>query len=254
MPTKTKVIVSMLIIAFLAALTVLIVDSQIFKFYMNSDRQIATGDALLVFVFTGILTIVIYMGVSVPFILIIAKNVSEPIEKALDKTHFDTLTGIYSRRYFDENLRNLINFMSRSGNMLSMLMVDIDFFKAYNDTYGFDKGDICLKIISNTLVKCVSRTEDFVARFGGKEFVVVLPNTDENGARIIAERMLKSVRDCKLTNEKSEASGCVTVSVGVVTGKVNHSQKDEEYVSRASEMLNKSIEEGHDRYSFFLMS
>jgi len=238
----------MIIAAFLAALSVFVTNLLLLSYLVDTNR-LAQKDGMF-FIFTELLVIVVFMGISVPFILIVAKNVSAPVEKMLDKPFFDGLTGIYNRRYFDENLKSLINFMSRSGGYLSLLMVEIDFFSQYNDTYGYNKGDRCLKIIANMLARGVSRAEDFVARYSGKEFVVVLPNADENGARTIAQKLLSIIRECKIPHEKNGAADYVTISIGATASKTDYSQSRDEYVNKAIKLLDKSRQDGHNRYTF----
>ena len=206
--------------------------------------------ALWSFFIAGFLVCLFLTGLSVPFIVVVAGRVSAPVEKLLDKEHYDALTGVYNRRYVDENLKNLINIMSRPGGMLSLLMIDIDFFQKYNDKYGYSKGDNCLKIVANALLKGVSRTEDFVARYGGDKFVVVLPNTGEEGARTITRKLLEFINECKIPYEEDGVSGYVTISAGLTTGKVSFSQSGDEYIRRAGEILNKSKQNGRNRYIF----
>ena len=172
------------------------------------------------------------------------------LETEANKIFYDALTGIYNRRYFDEKLDHLINLLSRSDGVLSLMMIDIDFFKNYNDTYGHSEGDKCLKKIAETLTNTITRAEDFVARYGGEEFVVVLPNTDESGTRIIANKMLDNVRKCNLLHEKSEAAKIVTVSIGVTSGRVEHMHTKDDFIQRADEMLYKSKSTGRDRYHY----
>jgi diguanylate cyclase (GGDEF)-like protein len=166
------------------------------------------------------------------------------------EVEYDALTGIYNRRYFDETTERVISTLSRSESLLSMLMIDIDFFKRYNDTYGHVEGDRCLKTVAQTLAQCITRADDFVARYGGEEFIVVLPNTDEQGARLIAEKMLDNVRNLFLPHEKSVAADYVTVSIGSATGTVTHAHNPGDFVKRADEMMYKSKQEGRNRFSF----
>jgi len=167
-----------------------------------------------------------------------------------EKIFFDGLTGIYNRRYFDESIPRIIKTLSRSNSALSMMMVDIDFFKRYNDTYGHADGDTCLKLVAETLVKCVPRSDDFVARYGGEEFVVVLPNTSEKGARKVAERLLESIRECNIPHEQSDAADHVTVSIGVITGNVEHTHTVEHFIKQADKMLYKAKQSGRNKYNF----
>jgi len=172
----------------------------------------------------------------------------------LHLTIIDQLTGIYNRRYLDGSLKKIIKLLSRTGASLSVLMIDIDYFKKYNDAYGHDAGDECLKKIADALSQCVIREEDFVARYGGEEFTVVLPNTDENGAKLVAERMLEKVRECSIPHEKSNVAGYVTISIGGATNLVNHLQHGKDYIKLADEGLYESKENGRNRYTFMKTS
>ena len=168
----------------------------------------------------------------------------------LNMTIIDQLTGIYNRRFFDGSMRRIIKSLSRTGGSLSLLMIDIDFFKKYNDTYGHDAGDRCLREISSSFLTCITREEDFAARYGGEEFVVVLPNTDEYGASVIAEKLLRTVRDSGIPHESSSVAKYVTVSIGGTTGIVRYTQNESDYVKRADSALYKSKQNGRDQYTF----
>lgn len=169
----------------------------------------------------------------------------------LDKVHYDALTGIYNRRFMEENLERIMTAMSRSdGDMLSVMMVDVDFFKKYNDTYGHSMGDDCLKTIAGALKNSLMRTGDFVARYGGEEFAVILPYTNERGARVMAEKLLESVRKCNIPHEKNDAADCVTVSIGVTTGVVEYGQSGDDYIRRSDEALYISKKSGRNQYTF----
>jgi len=166
------------------------------------------------------------------------------------EAEYDMLTGIYNRRFFDKNMKRIIRSLSRSGSLLSLLLIDIDYFKRYNDTYGHVEGDNCLKIVAQTLFNSVTRADDFVARYGGEEFVVVLPHTDKQGAQFIAEKLLDNIRNCNITHEHNDAAKCLTISIGATTGKVLHTHSTDDFVKKADEMLYKSKENGRNRYFF----
>lgn len=168
----------------------------------------------------------------------------------LDKVHYDALTGIYNRRFMEENLKRIVKSLSRSSGLLSVLMLDVDFFKKYNDTYGHSMGDACLKTVAKALSGSVTRTDDFTARYGGEEFIVVLPNTDESGARIMANRILENIMACNIPHKKNHAASCVTVSIGVTTGRVEHTQSGSDYIKRADKALYMSKKDGRNRYTF----
>ena len=101
--------------------------------------------------------------------------------------------------------------------MLSLIMLDIDHFKNYNDTYGHLEGDKCIQMITSRLKDIIEREPDIAARYGGEEFIAILPETDENGARLLGEKIRKEVENLNIPHETSETSRHVTVSVGVVT-------------------------------------
>jgi len=170
-----------------------------------------------------------------------------------EKIYIDPLTDIYNRRYLDENLKRVISTLSRSGAALSLMMLDIDYFKKYNDVYGHTKGDDCLKMVAEALKKSVTRMDDFVVRYGGEEFTVVLPNTGERGARLIADRILNNIRNLVIQHNTSDAADYVTISIGVVSGIVKHTYSADYWISQADKMLYKSKQEGRDRYNFMSM-
>lgn len=162
----------------------------------------------------------------------------------------DVLTGIYNRRYLEEALNKVIKTISRCNNNLSLIMVDVDFFKNYNDNYGHNSGDLCLKIIAEVLAGSVSREDDFAARFGGEEFVVVLPFTNEEGVRVVAARMLENIRKRNIPHVTSETGKIVTFSIGCTTGNVKHTHSGIDYIKRADQALYISKQNGRNRYSF----
>jgi len=166
-----------------------------------------------------------------------------------DMSIVDALTGIYNRRFLEENLDHVIKSLSRSGGKLSLLMLDVDYFKKYNDTYGHSMGDICLKTLADIFAQSIVRADDFVARYGGEEFVIVLPNVDEGGANIVAERVLNNVRERKMPHETSDAAAYVTVSIGGVTDTVVYSHTGDDYVKKADYELYESKRNGRNRYT-----
>ncbi|WP_186764581.1 diguanylate cyclase domain-containing protein [Comamonas flocculans] len=129
--------------------------------------------------------------------------------------YVDGLTGIANRRSFDEALAAEWSRCARAGLPLSVLMIDIDHFKAYNDLYGHQKGDACLQTVARTLSESMARPHDLLARYGGEEFVCLLPQCDLEGARVVAERLCGAVFGQALVHEGSSAAPCVTISVGV---------------------------------------
>lgn len=159
----------------------------------------------------------------------------------------DGLTRINNRRYFDDVLRKEFYSMKRTGLPLSMILIDIDFFKKYNDRYGHQGGDDCLKKVAETIKTVAQRGTDIPARYGGEEFAIILPNTDENGARILAEKVRQEVENLNVTHEDSAVAKCVTISLGVATGNKENLSFPEQIISFADEALYKAKEEGRNR-------
>lgn len=127
----------------------------------------------------------------------------------------DALTGLYNRSYFNEQIGTQISAAQRNGQPLSLVMVDVDHFKRYNDAFGHLKGDACLAAVADALAGVVRRPADFIARYGGEEFVVVLPETDAREAQALAERAREAV--LRLRIEATAPSRYVTVSAGCTT-------------------------------------
>jgi len=127
----------------------------------------------------------------------------------------DCLTQLANRRYFDEFLEQEWQRMSREATPLSLILCDVDYFKAYNDAYGHPAGDNCLQQVAIALSKSVKRPADLVARYGGEEFAVILPNTGIEGAVQVAEAIRTRVRDLELVQANTQASQYVTLSVGI---------------------------------------
>jgi len=168
----------------------------------------------------------------------------------IGKANYDVLTGIYNRRYMEDSLRRLINFMTRGGGgQLSVMMIDVDNFKKFNDTYGHALGDACLKIVAMAISGSLTRADDFAVRYGGEEFAVILPNTDEAGACRMAGVILENVKAKEIMHSKN-GPGVVTVSIGVTTGQVIHPQDGPEYIKRADRALYMSKMNGRNRYTY----
>lgn len=126
----------------------------------------------------------------------------------------DALTGIANRRYLDEVMVREYLRAQRSGTSLAVALVDVDWFKSYNDHYGHQAGDTCLQAVANILTRTVTRAGDVVARYGGEEFVVVAPMTDVQGMCEVARRVQHNLQSIALAHEHSPMR-CVTVSIGV---------------------------------------
>ncbi|KRC01537.1 diguanylate cyclase domain-containing protein [Duganella sp. Root198D2] len=160
----------------------------------------------------------------------------------------DALTGVANRRSFNDAIQNEWRRCTRSATPLSVIMIDIDHFKRYNDAYGHQAGDACLVQVADTMLQCAGRSPDLLARYGGEEFVILLPQVDAPGAQTVAERILESVRALAIPHRMSSASDMVTVSLGVSTlmpGKVGN---PEALVRCADNALYQAKEDGRNRY------
>jgi len=130
-------------------------------------------------------------------------------------SELDSLTCIANRRLYNHTLVKAIAMANRTCEPLALLMIDIDYFKRYNDHYGHDKGDIILQEVAMVITQSLTRTNDFVARYGGEEFVVILPETSQKSALLVAEKVRRNIEGHALEHLYSYASLVVTVSVGV---------------------------------------
>ena len=138
------------------------------------------------------------------------------LRETLEATvRLDPLTQIANRRALDEHLAVHWQRAAHSHRALSLLMVDVDHFKLYNDHYGHVEGDACLQRVAAALSSVVARSNDLVARYGGEEFAIVLPDTQAAQAHALAQKICAAVRDQALPHARSGTASCVTVSVGV---------------------------------------
>ena len=159
----------------------------------------------------------------------------------------DSLTGLGNRRYFDEALSTEFYRLKRSGSTLSLIILDVDYFKRFNDSYGHIAGDNCLRQIGTTLKTIVGRAPDIVARYGGEEFVVILPETKDNGAEALAERIRKTVEELAIPHSASDIAEHITVSLGVVTVYTTKLALPQQVVALADEALYCAKKRGRNR-------
>lgn len=170
------------------------------------------------------------------------------LQKELEELSFkDALTGVYNRRMFDSVMEVEWANAKRNRQPLSLLMLDIDYFKQYNDFYGHIHGDECLKRVAKELNKVATRSRDFFARFGGEEFIIVLPETDEKAARMIAERCRSLIFKAQIPHEKSLVSQMLTVSIGVSTIIPIHSDEAINFIAAVDRQLYQAKETGRNR-------
>ncbi|GHH98068.1 sensor domain-containing diguanylate cyclase [Neobacillus kokaensis] len=181
----------------------------------------------------------------------ITKNKQKLIEleeerKLLKKTVYtDSLTGVFNRRYFNRQLKKAFQEYFQDYIAFSLLVIDVDYFKQYNDTYGHKTGDECLIKVADTLARSV-RENDSVCRIGGEEFCVILPNTNKEKALFLAERLRKKVKELKIPHINSNVSSYVTVSIGVSTKNSIYINQDKLFLL-ADQALYESKKSGRNR-------
>lgn len=159
----------------------------------------------------------------------------------------DGLTGIPNRRSFDQHIRAEWQRGVRSASELSLLLIDIDHFKQYNDTYGHQAGDACLAVVAKALSSSVHRPGDLVARYGGEEFVCILPATNIEGASAIGTTLREAVNYLKIPHKSSSVCNQVTISIGGASIMPDQSSDIGDLIGAADAMLYKAKSEGRDR-------
>lgn len=160
----------------------------------------------------------------------------------------DGLTGIANRRHFNQFFEQLWLQATYTREPIALILCDIDFFKAYNDTYGHLQGDECLKKVAASLKSSLKRQGDFVARYGGEEFIVVLSNTDVEGALKIAETLRVNVEGLEIPHLLSSITPKVTISLGVAIGYADPAKQPETLIEAADNALYQAKQGGRNRY------
>lgn len=170
------------------------------------------------------------------------------LQRELEELSFkDGLTGVANRRMFDTVLEREWASARRAGKPLSLIMLDIDFFKEYNDRYGHLAGDDCLRQVATALNDAALRPRDFLARFGGEEFVLILPETDTAAALTVAERLRSVVQQLGLPHEGSAAAACITISLGVGTTQPETGDEPQAFLDRVDRLMYRAKEAGRNR-------
>lgn len=166
--------------------------------------------------------------------------------KELDEVaHYDVLTQVMNRRGYEDMLERLWKDHQRRKAPLSVLLMDIDHFKKYNDNYGHIKGDECLREVATILKNELKRPIDVIARYGGEEFVVLLPGTDKEGAKLVGERFIDAMKKASLPHEYSDTADFVTISIG--TAQTQDDDSIAGIVQRADKALYQAKESGRNQ-------
>jgi len=163
----------------------------------------------------------------------------------------DGLTDIPNRRWFDKVMEQEWNRAVRENLPLSLIMADIDYFKCYNDTYGHQEGDNCLREVARVLNTSLHRPGDFAARYGGEEFALILPDTDEKGARSVAEIIRSQINAQNIPHKASLTAGHVTLSLGFSTARPEKESDRSSLVENADRALYQAKTQGRNRVMEF---
>lgn len=179
-------------------------------------------------------------------LIVLARKLDTANQELKRLTSLDGLTGIANRRHFDSVLLREWRRAMRQGEEISILMCDIDFFKQYNDAYGHQTGDECLRQIAQTLTHAMDRGGDLLARYGGEEFIAVLPDTTLSGATFVAEQMRKAISQLNIAHPTTP-SAVVTASFGVASGVAMPETDPQDLVGAADLALYKAKHRGRNR-------
>lgn len=159
----------------------------------------------------------------------------------------DGLTGLSNRRIFDQRILEAWQICQREKQALSLILCDVDYFKQYNDYYGHQAGDNCLKKIAQSLNKVTKRPADLVARYGGEEFAIILPNTHNHGAVKVGKNIIAAIEKLQLPHVTSRVSNHITLSLGIATVTPSQTSKPTNLIRQADEKLYEAKETGRNR-------
>jgi diguanylate cyclase (GGDEF)-like protein len=172
------------------------------------------------------------------------KHLNDELEKL---SQIDSLTQVYNRRAFDDLAQKHWKIATRRHTSVSVLMLDVDHFKLYNDHYGHPAGDSCLVRASAAMQESLKRPEDALGRYGGEEFIVILPDTDRAGAELVADKMRKSIEDLQIEHSHSSTAEVVTVSIGGATCNHTTGRTFAGLIKQADQALYKSKKSGRNK-------
>lgn len=175
------------------------------------------------------------------------RQVNEAQSRLRAMVRTDPLTGVANRRSMAESLAMAYEHARRSGSPISVIMLDVDFFKKFNDFYGHQAGDTCLKAVAATIAQSTKRTADVVARYGGEEFILVLPDTPLAGAKILADQIRKAVEALNIPHAASKVADHVTVSLGIATHRPRQDESPDSLIADADRALYTAKANGRNR-------
>jgi diguanylate cyclase (GGDEF)-like protein len=180
-------------------------------------------------------------------LLAVTRQLEEANRKLQEQSALDGLTGIPNRSCFDKFIRRVFRFAARNAQPVSLILLDIDHFKIFNDTHGHQHGDDCLKQVAREISQGLRRPMDFVARYGGEEFVVVLADTDSAGALAVAEELRLRIESREIVHEFSPGRQHITISLGVATAFPKRHSSPHALIEAADLALYKAKRDGRNR-------
>ncbi len=222
------------------------------KFLISYESIMTNVGIILALIIFGVLIISFYVFKSIQDdqtrLEISTKKLKKANKKLENVSYTDALTNLHNRRYFNFVYDRELKRAKRTKSYITFMMLDIDYFKQYNDTYGHIEGDFALKSVAKVLKDSLKRPSDFVFRLGGEEFGVILIDTDETNSANLARDICDAIRAREIKHETSKVNDYLTISIGVVCCVADKVLDENILLSRADEMLYKAKGGGRDGY------
>jgi len=222
------------------------------KFLMTYDAIIKEVGLVLVVIIFGVLIISFYVFKSIQKdqtkLEIATKKLKRANKKLENVSYTDTLTSLHNRRYFNFIYDKELKRAKRDKRFITFMMLDIDFFKQYNDTYGHIQGDVALKSVAKILKELLKRPSDYVFRLGGEEFGVILSDTDEINSSKVAQKICDAIENENIIHESSTVNDFITISIGMVCCVADEALDEELLITKADEMLYDAKKNGRNRF------
>jgi len=177
----------------------------------------------------------------------IRKSEKEILEKLRLSSYSDSLTTLYNRRYFNELVPKLLSLSQRTDSFFTFFILDIDFFKEYNDFYGHQEGDIALRDVASSLKHTIQRNDDFVFRLGGEEFGGIVVSKDITNIDLLMQKTINNLKKLEIEHTKSSVNSYLSASLGYVSLRVREDTTIEDIYKRADKALYKAKESGRDQ-------
>lgn len=223
------------------------------KSFLQTYNQTITKISIILLVITiSVLIVSYYVFKSIQkdqtILSVIAAKLKVANKRLENASYIDPLTNLYNRRYFNIVYEKELKRAKRTKSYITFMMLDIDYFKQYNDTYGHLEGDNALKSVASALKETLKRPSDYVFRLGGEEFAVLMIDTPEIQSASMAQNICNVIKLKEIHHSTSKVSKIVTISIGVACCIADDALEDEVMISKADEMLYKAKENGRDRY------